>query len=105
MNDTQRPTELIDSFIVLHFFVLKSLKEFLFFAIRAALKIALFSDFKHFYNKVRFYLTIYATILFSSIISFGLNFSKLCVDLILSSVFGFVGNSLSIILRRSSKDI
>jgi hypothetical protein len=72
---------------------------------RAALKIALFSDFKHFYNKVRFYLTIYATILFSSIISFGLNFSKLCVDLILSSGSGFVGNSLSIILRRSSKDI
>jgi hypothetical protein len=71
----------------------------------AALKTALFSDFKHFYNKVKFYLTIYATILFSSIISFGSNLSKLYVDLILSSNSGFIGNSLSIILRRSSKDI
>jgi hypothetical protein len=46
---------------------------------RAALKIALFDDFRHFYSNVIFYFTIWATIVLSSTISFGLNSSKLCV--------------------------
>lgn len=46
---------------------------------RAALKIALLEDFKHFCSKVIFCLTICATIVLSSTISLGLKSSKLCV--------------------------
>ena len=46
---------------------------------RAALKIALFDDFRHFCKRVIFCLTIWATMVLSSTISFGLNRSKLCV--------------------------
>ena len=45
----------------------------------AALKIALFDDFRHFYSNVIFCFTIYATIVLSSTISLGLKSSKLCV--------------------------
>jgi hypothetical protein len=46
---------------------------------RAALKIALFDDLRHFYSNVMFCFTICATIVLSSTISLGLKSSKLCV--------------------------